>query len=160
MNVRGALGAGGYREAGFVTEYPEGWEEWAAFLTALLPKPVQEEVAPRGVTSFTGGDPAAEVIVRLGPSSITVFQVVSQPDSSLLRSQRLGTILWRRMPSGTGMALVAGLVGSAREMRLATYRQCRCCEKTKPPEQMVEEDVCLECAKGFQAERPESKGSL
>ena len=133
-------------------EYPEGWEEWAAFLSALLPRPVQQEMAPRRVTSFTGGDPP-EVVVRLGPSSITVLQVACDPDGPVLRSLPLGTIIWRRMPSGRAMALVAGLAGSAREMRLATYRKCHCCEKTKPPEQMVEEDVCLECAKAT-AEKP------
>jgi hypothetical protein len=85
-------------------------------------------------------------VVRLGPISITVLQIAFEPDGPVLRSQSLGPIIWRRMPTGRAMALVAGLVGSAREMRLATYRQCHCCEKTKPPEQMVEEDVCLECA--------------
>ena len=124
-------------------EYPQGWEEWFAFLTAHLPEPLQQEVVQSGVTFFTAGEPP-EVLVRLSASSITVSTFTSE--EGVLRPQRLGTILWRQLPSGKAMALVAGLIASAREMRLATYRQCYRCEKMKPPEQMHEEDVCLECA--------------
>jgi len=131
-----------------VTEYPEGWEEWNAFLIAHLPEPLQQEVVPSGVTFFTAGDPP-EVVVRLSSSSITVSTLTSDMRGPVLQPQRLGTIMWRQLPSGKAMALVAGLIGSAREIRLATYRQCYRCEKMKPPEQMHEEGVCLECAKAL-----------
>ena len=126
-------------------EYPEGWEEWVAFLTTHLPEPIQQEVVPSGVIFFTAGDPP-EVVVRLSPSSITVSTCASELDGVVLRPQRLGTIVWRRLPAGRVMALVAELIASARERRQATYRQCFYCEQMKPPEQMHEEDVCVECA--------------
>lgn len=129
-----------------VTEYPEGWEEWVAFLTAHLPEPIREEVAPHGVTFFTGGAPP-EVVVRLSHSSITVLGFTCEPDGSVRRQRRLGIIMWRQLASGTAMALVGGLLASAHEMRLASYRQCDRCEKMKPPEEMRGEDVCLECAR-------------
>ena len=132
--------------AQFMTDYPEGWEEWVAFLTAHLPEPIQQEIGPGGATFFAAGDPV-EVVVRLSPSSITVSACASEREESLLRPKRLGTIMWRRLPPSKAMFLVAGLIRSAREIRLATYRQCHHCEKMKPPEQMHEEDVCLECAK-------------
>ena len=128
-----------------MTEYPEGWEEWVAFLTAHLPEPIREEVTLHGVTLFTAGDPP-EVVVRLSHSSITVSGFTSEPEGPVLRPQRLGIIMWRRLPSGKAMALATGLIASAHEMRLATYRRCYYCEKMKPPEQMHEEDVCLACA--------------
>ena len=134
-----------------MTEYPEGWEEWVAFLAAHLPEPIQQEIGPGGATFFAAGDPP-EVVVRLGPSSITVSACASEREESVLRPKRLGIIMWRRLPSSKAMVLVAGLIRSAREMRLATYRQCHDCEKTKPPEQMCEEDVCLECAKASRDE--------
>ena len=129
-----------------VTEYPEAWEEWVAFLTAHLPEPIREETALPGVTFFTAGDPP-EVGVRLSHSSITVLGFTSDPQGAVLRPRRLGIIMWPQLASGKAMALVAGLIGSAREMRQATYRQCYVCEKMKPLEQMHEEDVCLECAR-------------
>jgi len=126
-------------------EYPEGWEEWVAFLTTHLPEPIEQEVVPRGVVFFTAGDPP-EVVVRLSPSSITVSTCASESERHAPRPERLGTIVWRRLPAGRVMALVAELIASARERRQATYRQCFYCEKMKPPEQMHEEDVCVECA--------------
>jgi len=128
-----------------VTEYPEGWEEWVAFLAAHLPEPIREEVALHGVTFFTAGDPP-EVVVRLTHSSITVLGFTFEPDGSVRQQRRLGIIMWRQLASGAAMALVGGFIASAHEMRLATYWQCYRCEKMKPPEQMHGEDVCLECA--------------
>lgn len=147
MTVKGVLD--GVSNWGWqnVTEYPEGWEEWVAFLTAHLPEPTQQEVALSGVTFFTAGDPP-EVVVRLSHSSITVLGFACERGESIWRRRRLGIIMWRQLASGTAMTLVGGLIASAHDMRLATYRQCDRCEKMKPPEQMHDgEDVCLECAR-------------
>jgi hypothetical protein len=94
---------------------------------------------------FTAGDPP-EVVVRLSPSSITVSTCASEPDAVGFRRRRLGTIVWRRLSPGTVMTLVTELIASAREKRLATFRQCLYCEKMKPPEEMHGDDVCVDCA--------------
>ena len=128
-----------------MTEYPEGWEEWVAFLTAQLPAPVQQEIDPGGATCFVAGDPP-EVLVRLSASSVTVAVCLPERAEVEPRPMRLGSIMWRRVPSSKAIVLVAGLIKCAHEMRLATYRECQYCEKMKPPEQMQDEHGCLDCA--------------
>jgi hypothetical protein len=128
-----------------MTEYPEGWEEWAAFLAAQLPEPVQQETGPGGATCFVAGDPP-EILVRLSASSVTVSVYLLDPADEGPRPRRLGMIVWRRLSSSQAIALVAGLIRGAHDLHVATYRECQYCERRKPPEQMQDAETCLACA--------------
>lgn len=127
---------------------PEGWEAWLAFFRARLPDPIEEVGIDEGIVRFQAGDPV-EVVVRLGPRSITVFECVadeSGPAPRRVRPRRLATVLWTALAEDAGVAVVSALVEAARRARRATYRICARCERATPPERMHDQEICAACA--------------
>jgi hypothetical protein len=53
-------------------------------------------------------------------------------------------VKWRRLPETPMMNAILALIKGARDVRLATYRQCRICEKKHAPETLID-DVCAWC---------------
>jgi hypothetical protein len=129
-------------------DLPEGWEEWLAFFTASLPQPVGQQTAPDGSVTFHAGDPG-EVIVHLAPAVITVSLFTIQwtgRGEPLIVARPVGYTRWRRLPSEHATRIVEAMIAGARAARLATFRSCRACERTMPPELMHDEELCESCA--------------
>ena len=127
-------------------QIPEGWEDWLAFFSARLPRPVQEREGEDGTFTFTGGDPG-EVIVQLTPSVIRVAEFsVRATDGLTISPHWLGRIYWRRMPSVLAIPIIERLIDAAREMRHARFATCQICEKRLPPEWMFDDTICQRCA--------------
>lgn len=129
-------------------EVPEEWENWLAFFTAQLPKPVDQEEEADGSVTFLGGEPG-EVVVRLTRSSITVseFAVAWEgPRRPVVSPRRIGVLFWPRVGSPTAVSIVEGLIEAARSSRRSTYQLCTLCETLTPPEWMEDDDTCLSCA--------------
>jgi len=126
-------------------QIPEGWEDWLAFFSAQLPRPVQARVGEDGTFMFTGGDPG-EVIVQLTPSVIRVAEFsVRVTDGLTIRPRWLGRVYWRRMPSILAIPIVERLIDAAREMRHSRFKTCQICEKRLPPESMFDDTICQRC---------------
>lgn len=127
---------------------PEGWEAWLAYFRARLPRPIEEVALDAGTLRFQAGDPP-EVVVRLGPRSITVFECVgdeSGPPPRSVRLQRLATVRWTALGEDAGVAVVGALIEAARRARRAAYRVCARCERPVAPEQMHDDEICEPCA--------------
>ena len=125
----------------------ERYEQLIAFLGSQLPAPVDHEPGGDGSVIFTGGDPA-EVIVLLTESSVVVSEYagVWNSDGFVVKPRRVGVLKWRRLPETSLMNALADLIKGAREMRLARYRACSCCDEKNPPEWLLDDDVCHRCA--------------
>jgi hypothetical protein len=139
---------------------PEGWEAWLAFFRARLPDPIEEIGIDAGTVCFQAGDPL-EVVVRLGPRSITVFDCVadeSGPAPRRVRPRRLATVRWTALAEDAGVAVVSALIEAARRARRATYRICARCERPTAPERMHDDEICEPCAaeEARAASRPRS----
>ncbi len=127
---------------------PLEWESLLASVRAELPSPVEQESAADGSVVLVGGQPG-EVIVRLTRSLATVSEYSVEwdgPHEAVVRPVSLGTVRWRRMTEGHALAILSTFIRAARESRLSKYRTCRFCERSVPPEQLHEEDVCQPCA--------------
>ena len=123
------------------------YEELIAFLASQLPAPVDQQAGPDDSLVFTGGEPA-EVVVHLTSSSVTVFEFAchsDRPSSLVARPRRVGMLKWRRLPETILLNALGTLIKGARDMRLARYGTCGWCGIRKPPEMMVETDVCRDC---------------
>jgi hypothetical protein len=124
------------------------WESLLASIRAELPAPVEQEAAADGSVVFVGGQPG-EVVVRLTKTAATVSEYAVEwegPHEPVVRPVAFGTVRWRRMPEGQALSILATLIRAARESRLSKYGTCRFCERSVPPEQLHEEDVCQACA--------------
>lgn len=129
-------------------ELPEQYEQWIAFIASMLPQPVDQQQFPDGSVVFEAGDPR-EVVVRLTPTVIVVSEYLAVwkgPETPLVIARRVGAVNWRRLPESDAMKVVESLVHGARQSRQSTYRVCRYCDRTTPPEWMHDEDVCQRCA--------------
>ena len=127
---------------------PEGWEDWLAFFSAQLPRPIEQVEAEDGSLTFTAGDPG-EVIVHLTPSVIRVGEFSVEwrgSDEPEVRARWLGRVYWRRIPPPLAIPVVERLIDAAREMRRSRFRTCEVCEKRFPPESMFDDTTCQECA--------------
>jgi hypothetical protein len=129
------------------TELPEGWEAWLAYFSASLPRPVEQVTAPDGSVTFRGGEPG-EVIVHLTPNLITVslFSVQNTASQRIVVARPVGYVRWRRLQADDATAVVEAMIAAARAARLASYRTCSTCERTFPPEYMLDEQTCATCA--------------
>jgi len=130
-----------------VNDFPEGWDEWLAFLSSHLPEPVRQDDSPDGATHFRGGSPP-EVAVRLSHRAISVFEISGEPRPPGVPSVRprlVGTLLWRRLAPAQAMGVIAALIDAARQNRLAAYRRCVVCDALVAPELMHDLEVCLDC---------------
>lgn len=123
-------------------------EEWHAYIAAHLPEPVVVEHGAGGETWFTGGDPG-EVLVRLRPRSIAVFEFAIQFDgrSAEIAPRLVGSFRPAGVPDGRAMEIVSSLVEAARQLRLGRFGACRVCGERHPPESMAD-GVCRECTGG------------
>jgi hypothetical protein len=129
-------------------ELPEAWEEWLAFFSASLPRPVEQMIAPDGSVTFQAGDPG-EVIIHLTPHLITVslFTVHrTRSSQSLVVARPIGYVRWRRLLPEDAMAAVEALISATRAARVASFRTCTVCERTLPPERLFDEQTCTDCA--------------
>ena len=59
---------------------------------------------------------------------------------------RVGSVVWRRIPNPNAISAVRSLIDAARESRLAKFSICSQCDQRKPPELMLDDDVCHACA--------------
>lgn len=129
-----------------MNDFPEGWDEWLAFLSSHLPAPVRQEDTPDGATHFVAGSPP-QVAVRLTHRAISVFEMTGTqepPGGPLIRPRLVGTLLWRRLAPGQAMVVTADLIDAARQNRLATYRRCALCDALVAPE-LMRDELCLQC---------------
>ena len=126
----------------------ERYEQLIAFLTTHLPAPVEQMEHDGGILVFTGGSPG-EVVARLTGSHVIVEEFAVRwetPMTPLVQPRRVGVVNWRRLPESTVMNVVGQLIKGARERRTASYRSCRFCGKTTPPEWLQDDDTCQGCA--------------
>lgn len=122
-------------------------DEWIAFISTHLPEPLERHEEADGWMTFTGGDPG-EVIVRLSPTAIVVFEYAVQwdsPHTPTLAPRRIGVVHWRRARNHATVKAVGALIAAAREARRSKYRVCEMCEVPTAPEWM-HGDVCQSCA--------------
>lgn len=127
---------------------PIGRDDLLKELKELLGATIREEKQLDGTIVMVGGDPG-EVIVRLCRSkvSIAIFRVCWEgPYTAVVRPIDFATLNWRRLPASTLLMSIHSLITTAREVRTATYRQCKRCRKTTPPEWMHDEKTCHSCA--------------
>jgi hypothetical protein len=125
----------------------EHYEQLLAFISTHVPTPFTQDEAD-GAVVFTGGLPG-EVIVRLTPTAVIVDEYAVRwetPSNQVLRPRRVGSVKWRRLPESELMTIVDQLIKGAREMRRGRYRTCRVCGKNKPPEWLIDGDICHDCA--------------
>lgn len=123
------------------------FEEMLAFVLAQFDVPVQRDDNDDAVL-ITSGEPG-EVIVRLTPLDITVaeYALEEQGDTAVsVEPIVIGSVTWSAISAEAAMRVVKGLIGAAREARLAKFRVCRLCEQLTPPEWMESDDLCAECA--------------
>lgn len=126
----------------------ERFEQLIAFLNSHLPEPVEQLPDDSGGIVFSGGSPV-EVVAHLTETSLVIseYRVVLDRYSPIVKPRRVGILKWRRLPETMLMNAVGSLIKGAREMRLAHYRVCEACERSKPPEWMQTRDLCVECAR-------------
>ncbi|MGE5242596.1 MAG: hypothetical protein ACM3SQ_00025 [Betaproteobacteria bacterium] len=127
---------------------PERFEELIAFIEAHLGQPVHQTPAPDGSVTFTSGDPI-EVHVRLSATRVTVFEhhvVWEGPTTPTARPRQVGSVSWRRLSDNAVMTVISALIKGARERRLASYAACQVCGQPTPPEWLLDDDVCQNCA--------------
>jgi hypothetical protein len=128
----------------------ESFEQWQAFIAAQLGDPVEREERAAGETYFTSGDPG-EVIVRLTPASVTVWEYAVTWDSAytqIITPRLIGSVRWRRVSERAAAKVVQMLIEAARESRRAKFRLCQHCQERQPPEWMHERETCISCAQG------------
>ncbi len=132
---------------GSIMDGSERYEQLMAFLGSQLPTPVEQQPGGDGSIIFTGGEPA-EVMVHLTESAVVVSEYAGAWDAHgfIVKPRRVGLLKWRRLPESALMNALADLIKGAREIRLARYRTCRCCDEKNPPEWMLDDDVCHRCA--------------
>ena len=126
----------------------ERYEQLIAFITSHLPEPIEQLPDDEGGIIFTGGSPG-EVVAHLTDASVVIYEyrvVLEDRFNSTVKPRRVGVLKWRRLPETELMNAVGSLIKGAREMRLAHYRVCGSCERTKPPEWMQNQEVCVDCA--------------
>jgi len=126
----------------------EHYEQLLAFIATHMPAPfTQEEID--GTMIFTGGSPA-EVVVRLTDTAVSVEEYAVRWEAAgkpVVRPRRVGLVKWRRLPESQLMAVVDELIKGARETRRAKYLTCAFCGRTSPPELMVDDSTCANCAR-------------
>ena len=126
----------------------QNFEEWLAYITTHLPPPVSQDIAPDGSTYFTGGEPG-DVIVRLTRSTVTVWEYavsLETPQAPAVEPLRVGSVVWRRIPTAHAMSAVQSLIDAARVSRRSKFPMCSQCERRSPPEWMHDDEVCQSCA--------------
>lgn len=131
-----------------MTELLDGWEDWIAFFEARLPQPLDRVELRDGSILYTSGQPA-EVVVHLTRRVITVSEFAvswESPDRAVAAPRRLGTIRWRRLNSSRAISIVEQLLAGARDARRSRFVLCPACDRVQPPESMLDDGVCLECA--------------
>jgi hypothetical protein len=125
----------------------EHYEQLLAFISTHMPVPfTQEDV--NGSIVFTGGSPG-EVVVQLTSTAVIVAEYAVRwetPDRPVLHPRRVGAVRWRRLPESQLMTVVGELIKGARETRLARFRSCIVCGRTRPPEWMANDLTCQSCA--------------
>jgi hypothetical protein len=126
----------------------EHYEQLLAFIATHMPAPfTQEEID--GTMIFTGGSPG-EVVVRLTDTDVSVEEYAVRWESAgrpVIRPRRVGLVKWRRLPENQLMTVVDELIKGAREIRRAKYLTCAFCGRTNPPELMVDQSTCVDCAR-------------
>jgi hypothetical protein len=126
------------------------FEQWHAFIAAQLGDPIERDDRAEGETYFTSGDPG-EVIVRLTPTSVTVWEYAATWDSAftqVVTPRLVGSVRWRRVSERAATKVVQTLIEAAREARRGKFRVCAHCGVKQPPEWMHDRDVCVSCAQG------------
>lgn len=123
------------------------FEEMLAFVLAQFDVPVERDDSD-GAVLITSGEPG-EVIVRLTALDVTVAEYAVEEHGDNPESVDpivIGSVMWSAISADAAMRVVKGLIGAAREARLAKFRVCRLCEQATPPEWMETDDLCADCA--------------
>ena len=121
-------------------------------VTKSLPKPIRDGsticgLETDGSTVLVGGDPY-EAVVRIADEEVTVslFHLRWEgPHEFRIRPTDLGSLRWDRLPSSSARTALRSLIKAASEMRRATFKTCRYCGRTCPPESMDGGTVCHGC---------------
>lgn len=120
-----------------------------ALVRKALPEPVSEAETKGGLL-IEAGDPG-KVAMKATAAGVTVLLYGIRWDgpSRLVPNHRpLAHIRWRDLPTAReeAAAVLRHLIEAAQMIRLATFRTCRFCQESTPPEWMHDEDVCQGCA--------------
>lgn len=113
-----------------------------------LPEPLVERTRKDGTLVLIGGEPG-EVVVRVGQRhvSVSIFAVVwNGPHTPVMRSQRLASLRWDRLPAALLSKTLHEMIQAAQQLRRAKYRTCEYCGQTNPPEWMHDAQSCHSCA--------------
>ncbi len=115
-------------------------------LIGQLSDPCKKSEAWDGSEIYESGEPP-EVIVRFTQTEIQVYRCSffwDGPHNLVKDPQLLGTVNWKLLgcPDARFSCLI--LIKNAQEQRRNTFRKCRYCGGTFPPEHMAD-DVCYSC---------------
>ena len=117
-------------------------------IRSSIQEPVQEEMSIDGSTRFVIGDPF-EVVIRLSDDDVSVAVYAGEwksPYSSVACPRQIGAIKWRELSKSSFSRILLVMVQTATEIRRGEFRECKLCQKLKPPEWMHSKTVCQGCA--------------
>ena len=111
----------------------------------LLPEPCSVEQGDENSVTFIGGDPG-EVIVRVTTTTVEILAFTVEwhgPHTPVTIGAPVAMV---NLGEPDLVDAVSTAIEKARTARLATYRTCARCGKTKPPEWMHDAQTCQRCA--------------
>ena len=130
-----------------MTNHP--WHELADRVASQLPQPVQRESSDAGEL-LVAGEPSL-VAVLVSEDGVVVSTAGKRWEGSYTLVpdyQQFGRLAWSDLPDAMAEKLeaVRTLVDLAIAVRRATFRTCRYCGRSVPPEFHHADDVCQGCA--------------
>ena len=111
-----------------------------------LMEPRTESTSPDGTLLFSGGSPP-DVLIALSGSTIHV--AIYDPETATTRppagDQTIVSLNWQRLPAPHLVMSLNVALGSARELRFATFQHCKRCDALTAPELLNEHVICENC---------------
>lgn len=124
-------------------------QQLTATLRGILPLPITEESIADGVL-LTAGEPGlVSVNVSQRGMMVSVFAIRWDGPYTAVRNDReVCSLSWQELPDEVSQQTVIAfsLIHAAVLIRRATFRICKYCNETNPPEWQHSDDVCRGCA--------------
>lgn len=111
-----------------------------------LMEPRTEATSEEGTLLFSGGHPP-DVLIALSGSTIQI--AIYDPDAGTSSppadDQTIVSLNWQRLPAPHLVMSLNVALGSARELRFATFQHCKRCDALTAPEMLNEHVICETC---------------